>query len=558
MKKSSSIRYLLTVVVAFCGTGLYPVQGEETSPPPPNGSGYRGYHDSGVQLQHTLQYLEYQLMQQRLAEERPTKGTENRVPGDGQQGETVSFVLKDVLVSPSQVFSQDEIKRIVSPYIGKTVTLDDLYTLVNEFNESYTKDGYVTCRAFLPPQTIRGGIVRIDLIEGKTGQVRVEGNASTCKDYIIHRLTLPQGQLANLHDLNKQLLRFNSTNDVQLHLSLKAGEQTGTTDYVISVREPQKEVFGLFADNAGYKTSGLYRGGMYWQDRSLLGNRDSLFLSTVFSEGTKSFASSYTAPINHHGAKAGLSYSTNSVHTTDGPLEALNVRGHSYAYGFFVTRPVRTTETLKSEVGFNYNYQHSQTSFMGMPWVNDRLSTFHLYYDQINYGRTTIFYQKHGYRFGHYTNISDKTRNYGKYELNTLYRKHFPHGQSWTLRMDGQLSNTQYLPSAEMFYLGGVYSVRGYKESLIGGDGGFLASAEYAVPITKNKKTSAYIFFDGGRIWGSSAYGDRSLVGTGLGLKSEVGEHAYANVALALPLIRSINDEEQGRTRIHFSFNATF
>lgn len=553
MRTDCSLRYLVAVLTAAVyGISFYTAV--QAAPQPEN----RSYYDSGVQLQHTRQYLEYQRMQQRLAEEKPEPGLETEKIREEKGSEKVSFVLKDVQVTPSQVFTAADISQLIAPYIGKDVTLDDLYTLVGQFNERYRKGGYVTCRAFLAPQTIHDGVVQIELVEGKTGQVSVEGNDSTRSDYITHRLNLPQGKLGNLNELNKQILRFNATNDVQLHLAMKAGAEAGTTDYIITAREPQREVFGLFSDNAGYKTSGLYRGGMYWQERSLTGNRDSLFLSTVFSDGTRSFASSYTAPINHHGAKAGVSYSTNSVHITDGPLEPLHVRGHSYAYNFFLTRPVRTTETLKSEVGFDYNYQHSKTSFWGMPWVDDKLSTFHFYYDQIDYGQTTVFYQKHGYRFGRYTNIADTTRNYGKYELNTLYQKHFAHGQAWTLRLDGQLSSTQYLPSAEMFYLGGLYSVRGYRESLIGGDGGFMASAEYAVPITKNKKTSAYVFLDGGRIWGSSAFGDRSLVGTGLGIKSEIGEHAYANVALAFPLIRTINDEEQSRTRIHFSVNMTF
>ncbi|WP_370851010.1 POTRA domain-containing protein [Megasphaera sp.] len=364
-------------------------------------------------------------------------------PKDGTKS-SVSFTLKDVETSPSQVFQKEDIQKLAAPYLNKTVNLDDLYALVNKINDQYREKGLITCRAFLAPQTIHDGVVRIELVEGTTGQVSIEGNKSTHSDYITSRVHLPQGGLANVKELDKELLRFNVTNDAQLHLSLKAGAAPGTT------------------------------------------------------------------------------------------------------------------EKLKSEVGAEYNYQHSQTTFLGNPWVNDRLSTFHLFYDQIDYGRTTVFYQKHGYRFGCYMNISDVSRNYGKYELNTLFQKVFPYGQGWILRLDGQLSSTNYLPSAEMFYLGGLYSVRSYKESLIGGDGGFMASAEYAVPVSKNKKTSAYVFLDGGRVWGSSAFGDRSLVGTDLGIKSDVGSHATIKVALAFPLIRTINDEEQSRTRIHFAFNSTF
>lgn len=139
-----------------------------------------------------------------------------------------------------------------------------------------------------------------------------------------------------------------------------------------------------------------------------------------------------------------------------------------------------------------------------------------------------------------------------------VYQKAYESGQNWTIRLDGQISSTNYLPSAEMFYLGGMYSVRGYKESLIGGDGGFAASAEYSFPLEKSHRLKGYLFLDGGRVWGKSAYDDRNLVGAGFGLKSQINDHISLNIALAFPLIRTINDQEQGRTRIHFSLSSAF
>ena len=66
------------------------------------------------------------------------------------------------------------------------------------------------------------------------------------------------------------------------------------------------------------------------------------------------------------------------------------------------------------------------------------------------------------------------------------------------------------------------------------------------------------LFLDGGRVWGSSAFGDRSLAGTGFGLKGSLGAHAYLNVGLGFPLIRTVNEVEQSRARVHFSFNSQF
>mgnify|MGYP000721336244 FL=1 len=514
-----------------------------------------GYNDSGAQLSRTRQYLEEQQARERLAKENNTAGVEGADVPEAQQGGNISFPLKKIEWGASSVLTDDELLQLAAPYVGHEVKLADLYTLINQINALYQKRGYMTCRAFLGPQTIHDGVVKIELIEGRTGQVSLTDNHTTREDYVRHRLSLKKGEVANIHDLNEELLRFNATNDAQLHIVMKAGAEVGMTDYVIAVREPQLYQFGIVADNAGNKSSGLYRGGFFWQDRSLTGNRDALFLSTMASQGTKSFAAGYTAPLDRMGSKIGVNYTTNSVHITDGALEPLEVRGHSYAYNLFVTNPVVTSETVRSEIGLDYGYQHSRTDFLGMPWVDDTVQTLQAFYDQLDYGRSTIWYQKHAYAIGKAQTMQGD-RDFGKYNLNGLFRKYFAHGQSWNLRVDGQLSSTQYLPSAEMFYIGGMYSVRGYTESLLGGDGGLSMGLEYSVPVTKGLE--AYLFLDGGRVWGSSAFGDRSLAGTGFGLKGSLGAHAYLNVGLGFPLIRMVNEVEQSRARVHFSFNSQF
>lgn len=516
------------------------------------------YNDSGAQLNRPRQYLEYERLQQRLQEEREAASIKAARPTPDEKAPDISFTLKSVDIPPSEVLPQKDFDEITSAYVGRDVTMQDLYEMVGRINALYVERGYITCRAFLQAQTIHDGQVHLDLIEGKTGEVTIEGDRSTNKGYIRSRLGLKEGKVANINGLNKDLLRFNGTNDAQLRIALKAGEKPGTTDYVITTLEPQRTIFGVFADNAGNKTSGEYRGGFFWQDRSLTGNRDSLFLGTTWTEGTKTFSSSYAIPLTRKGLKAGIQYSTNSVHLTDGPLEPLNVRGHSYQYTFFLNQPITTTEKVKADVGLEYGYQHSRTDFMHMPWVDDEIKTWNLYYERINYGKSSIFYQKHGCTFGKYTDISDENSDFRKYELTTLYQKIYRHGQSWTVRLDGQFTGDDYLPSAALFYIGGLYSVRGYKESILSGDSGLLFSAEYSVPISKSRKTNFFTFLDYGDVWGESAFDDHTLVGAGIGIKRDFNDHFYASLALGIPLIRTINDVDQDGSRIYFALNSRF
>lgn len=519
-----------------------------------------GFNDSGVQLNRTKKYLEWQQTMQKIADGRKSTGVETgEETGEKKETDSVRFQLKKVTADASDLLTQEEIQAAAAPYIGKEITLQDLYGIVEKINALYSEKGYVTCRAYLAPQTIRQGTVHISLMEGKTGKVDVRGNRTTREDYIRDRLDLKEGETANISHINKKLLRFNATNDVQLRISMKAGEAYGTTDYVITAAEPQQYIFGLFSDNAGSKTSGLYRGGVFWQDKSLTGNRDSLMMTSVFSKGTKSFGAAYSSPINTSGTKLGVNYSTNSVHIIDGPLEPLDVRGHSYAYSFSLTQPLVTSEKVKSEIGLDYGYQNSKTDFMRMPWVDDTVRGASLFFDQINYGRTTIFYQRHAYRFGNYNNnISDTMDRFGKYVMNMLYQRVFSAGQTLIVRAEGQLSSSNYLPSAEQFYIGGMYSVRGYTESLLGGDSGVSGSIEYSLPMSPDKMTSAYFFLDAGRVWGANVWGDESLAGAGFGIKSTIGDHVSLNIGMGFPLINKVNEEEQSHARVHFSLNSQF
>ena len=547
-------RRLQTAVTAALVCGMIAMGGSDCLA----ASGDGAYSGTDVEANRIRRDMEQERIRQRIEEGRRPSEVEgvDQKPTEGE-GSELKFTLKAVETSKSEVLSEEDLQRVKEPYLNKEVSVKDLYQLVEDINKFYSDRGYLTCKAFLEAQTIKDGVVRITLLEGKTGNVELKGNNSTSESYLRHRIHLKEGEIADINRLNKDLLRFNSTNDMQLRIAIKAGEKVGTTDYLLTAVEPQRSTVGIFSDNAGSVNNGRYRYGAWWQYRSLTGRRDRLFLSSRFSEGTKSGSLYYVTPLSPAGDKFSFSYSANSVKNTDGPLEPLDIKGHSRSFRVDYTHPILTTERIRSEWGIGYDDLHSATSFSGIPWVNDRVRAADIYVDQINYGNSYVFYQKHAGRFGKYKDVLGDKSNFGKYVLNTLYQKAWKHGQQLTFRMDGQISSTNYLPSAEMYYIGGMLSVRGYHESLLGGDSGMSASVEYELPLAV-KGLEGYVFLDGGYVWGDSAFGDRRLLGTGLGLKYNIKKHAMFNVGLGFPLIRRINDIDQSRMLVHFSFNGQF
>ena len=531
---------------------------------------FEGQYDAGVQLNRAREYMERQLTEQRMEEDQQKKKAqvENAMqqPLDESTAKVV-FTLARVDVDPSEVLTEGEIQKVIEPYIGKNVSLSDLYAITSAINNLYTDKGYMVCKAYLPPQRIHEGVVQIRLLEGKTGLVTVKGLKRTREGYVTSRIPLKPEKVANTGVLNKQLQRFNATNDVQLRVVVHAGEKPGTTDYEIVAYEPkQNQSVTLYLDNNGYETSGRFRQGIFYNMRSLTGIRDSLRLNYIRSRGTNVYSAGYSVPISKMGTRLDLDYSGNTTKIVKGPLKDENIKGRSHVLGLTLRHPIRVDSNHRDEVGLQYLNQKSVTDWGPIRWTDDKRNTFIPYISFTTYGDSSIFYHKHSIPFTKYDGKSfggdiRRNSNYTSYQLNMLYQKKYKHGQMFSTRLDGQLAGSKDRSSADRFYLGGANSVRGYEESFIGGNKGVTVGLTYQAPLNKKQTLHAFTFFDYGWVkddidLNASSY---SLYSTGVGL-SATYKNLYASLTLGIPLKRSyeFTTEKVDNTRLDFVCSATF
>ena len=525
-------------------------------------------NDAGIQMNRMRNYLERERVNRQIAEDRAA--AKNKVESEAAKqtapGEVITFELKKIVTDASAVLTDAELDAIIKPYEGKQVQLNDIYAIVDKINALYNDKGYVTCRAFLPPQTITDGTVKLLLVEGRTGSTIVNNNKYTKTKYITNRMHLAKGEIANIKQLNRDLLLFNATNSTQLRIMMKAGAEPGTTDYEITAYEPKRDTWTIFEDNAGSDTSGQYRTGLFFNTKSLSGNCDALSLGTVISEGTKAANVMYSRSLGRSGTKMNLVYSTNAVEVVKGDYEDM-IKGHANSYAIGFTQPIVVNETTRTELSLDYNRQNSKTDFMpaGTRFniVDDSVQDFSLGFAITNYGASHVFYQKHSYVRGYSESAPDmsaqNSQNFGFYKFNAMYQKLYKAGQMWSLRADAQWSGSEGMVSSRQFYMGGMYSVRGYKENYLGGDGGFTFSAEYAVPVI-NKNTSAFTFFDYGHVYGNGQSDDQHnvLSSVGLGIRSTINQYCSASLILGIPLQREFFAEKVSKTRLHFIVNGQF
>ena len=170
----------ILVLVSLAGVSVT----AEANPPsrPPS-----GYNDAGVQLNRTREYIEREQIARRIQEERNKQQSEVEAEKGSEQGEasgSVLFLLQKVVIDDSQVLSQAEIASVTDKYVGHEVSLQKLNTLVSELNKLYEDKGYLTCRAVFPPQTIKEGIVHINLVGAEIEMLNLKNREKILKEVL--------------------------------------------------------------------------------------------------------------------------------------------------------------------------------------------------------------------------------------------------------------------------------------------------------------------------------------------------------------------------------------
>ena len=525
-----------------------------------------GANDPGAQLQRSREELERQKIAEQIAEDernRKAKVENQDEATSNEETPALEFQLQKINFDDSEILTAEELNNIAQDYLGKSVTLQNLYELVEKINALYQEKGFLTCRAFLPPQTIHAGEVQIRLVEGKTANVAISGNKHTRESFLRNTFKLKSGEVTNTQKLNRKLQHFNGTSDAQARLLMKAGANFGETDYEIVLYEPNNQSLTFYADNAGYETSGKYREGIFYNYRSLTGRRDSLHANFLVSNGTKAWDFGYSLPIGHHGMKFDVGYSANTTEQKKGELSSIGVEGKAHSISATLRFPFYVNQNARYETGLQFLRQESKTDLgtktdEHVRWVDDKICRWTPYISMIHYGDSQLFYHRHSVNFSRRDDVGHVRNSATIYKFDSFYQKRFSNAQTFNFRFDGQLTTKSLLGSSDRYFIGGVDSVRGYEESFMGGEKGLSGSLEFQIPVTKDKRLKVFPFFDFGYVSGESIVDEKMICSTGLGVTANL-KYINATLTWGVPLVKHFEGQPHIKSsRLHFSVSGTF
>jgi len=463
----------------------------------------------------------------------------------------VRFVLRDVRFGTSAFLSADELAAIATPYTGREVGMADLQALVAEVNRRYAERGVTTARAVLGNQAIQAGVLQVDLVEGRLGELQIEGEAQTREAFIRKRIHQQPGEVVDSDRLRDDLVYLNRTSDVQAQALLRPGAQVGQTDVVLHANEVQRRYLDVFIDNAGVDSTGRERIGVQGFVNGLAGINDRLSASLAYAEGGLEGQASYSGIVNRRNGRLGLSWSRSQINLVNGAYRDLDITGQSQAMTLDFTQPFIATRTWLVQAMASAGRTESSTDIADerISDTESTIATLGASVSRRSPGREWTLTQVVSSLRSEEPLLGSRSFVTAVGGLGYLQKI----GKSrYLLRVNSgwQYSNDDVLPSGNLFQIGGVGSVRGYERGVLSGPRGYFVGAE--VHRSFGQSLDGYAFVDHGSV-SSDFPGAQDITGTGVGASWQKRWFS-ASVDVSHPLDEVLN--EQDSVRVDFRLTA--
>jgi len=502
-----------------------------------------------------------------------------QVPGEAPPTDLngIRFTLQRLVVDGSTVYSEAQLNPIYREWVGREVSLADIFRIAEKITEKYRADGYPLCLAVLKAQRISGGEVHISIVEGFIDRVLIKGNKTPAIQAYADRLV--QSRPLRDHDLQRYLLLLNDLAGTQARAVLAASpDVNGASDLTILI-ESRGVDFTASVDNRGSRYVGpvqlIVEAAL--NDQSGLSDRLSYrYVTTPFAPTEMRLLElGYALPLGSDGVKLELTVDGNQSMPGSG-LQASNLqtKGSGVSAGAKLAYAFLRSQRANLLADISFDSRKASFDQFSLPSMT-RMRTS--YEDRVRSLRAGLSYDAQDAWYG--TDFIRLALSRGLPILDatpqgSLSNTSRPGGRSVFTRgsidasrihnLNGvepgldlltavslEWSFGQRLLASEQFGVGGSQYGRGYDPSELTGDFGAAAKMElqYEVPVSAAGKPHAlqtHVFYDFGFVGDHSLGGaipvspNRSLASTGAGLQLTVSSTLVTNFELTKPLTRPV------------------
>ena len=486
----------------------------------------------------------------------PGSSTPDDIAGNGDE----TFFVSGIQLEGSTVFTNADLADLFAQYSGRLITFNELLQLRSAVTQRYVDAGYVTSGAFIPPQTLEGGVVTVQAVEGVIEAIEIVGTRRLKPGYIRSRLGLAAQPPVNANTLLEGLQRLQIDPLLEtISADLQAGVKPGTSLLRVEVTEANSFALNVGVDNGRSPNIGSVRRQVNLAEGNVSGLGDRAYLGYANTDGSNSLDLSYSIPVSPDNTRIDVDAGISESRVIDQPFDVLGISSDAYYYEVGVTHPLIESPTQELSLGLAFSHKENQTRlglddigpFPLSPGADEngetRVSAVRFSQSWTQRSQQQVLAARSQFNLG--VDILNATENAGD-EPDSQFFSWRGQGQ-WVrllsenalffLRSDVQLSASSLL-SSEQFGLGGQQTVRGYRQDALLRDNGALLSAEARFPVLRFSEDSVVQvtpFLDAGVAWNKkdSPAGNNVLVGTGVGLLWQQDDRLTARLDWGIPLV---------------------
>ncbi len=474
----------------------------------------------------------------------------------------VKIQVKRFEFEGNTAFTSEELQEVVAAFTGKEISFAQLLDARTKITEHYVNKGYQTSGALIPPQTLKDGIVKIQIVEGKLEEIRVKGLNRLNPSYVRSRIGIATSGALNVPKLLEglRLLQLDPLIG-SVSAELSAGSRPGTNLLIIDVTETKTLSSTLTYNNSRSPSIGSARRGYQITEANLLGLGDKVSVGYANTDGSDALDFSYTIPFNARNGTISFSYGNTSSNVIEQPFSILDINSSSRYYDFTIRQPLAQSPTQDIAIGLTFSRRETDTNYLekligqkvGFPAPGadsegrTRVAALRFFQEWTQRGSNEVIAARSQFSLGlgaFNSTLNDTgpdTRFFTWRGQGQIVRLLAP-DTLFVVRTDIQLADRQLLP-VEQYGLGGQDTIRGYRQDNLLTDNGILFSTELRYPLIKfgqNQTLHIIPFFDLGHAWNSSNNANPSnnvLASTGLGLQLSLGGRFNARFDWGIPLI---------------------
>ncbi|QLC73628.1 ShlB/FhaC/HecB family hemolysin secretion/activation protein [Pseudomonas sp. LPB0260] len=201
-----------------------------------------------------------QEQQQRLEELRQLPGATPQLPSEPAGDSERCFDIQQIELSGASLLGEAEQASLLAPFVGQCLAAGQLNQLLKVITNHYLGRGYVTTRAYLPPQELADGTLKVIVVEG-----RLEGlDSSELASERELAMSFPgrTAEVLNLRELEQLVEQLNRLPSRQAQLELLPGEQVGGSRVQLKGQRSKPWRASLTRHNDGQPSTGEQQWGL--------------------------------------------------------------------------------------------------------------------------------------------------------------------------------------------------------------------------------------------------------------------------------------------------------